>query len=241
VTSTAEERERAVRSVDERRWLSTWTPRLWSMWVLTRVNSTAGVSTKSRQTCCARSSPWRAASSRATGNVAGCPHFLWPSTSPWGDSEGEARCYPNESSPSFSRLPMEQAHQGLSPFTSEISSQRVTLRRLDTSSRSMTVRRGRLTKTDVQDAEAQVLRGGPRLLDRADAVIADVGYLALYDGQATIGDISSALAEDGLAFMGIVDQYLRPGDSLPVYGDALFVRLGSLPQVLEDSRMSSIL
>lgn len=150
-----------------------------------------------------------------------------------GDSEGSVDFYRSEFSPSSSLLPMGQAHKELFPFTSEITSEKVTLRMLDSYSHSMTIPGGLLIKIDVQGAEDQVLRGGPRLLDRADAVIAEVGYLALYDGQSTIGGISSARAEHGLTFMGFVDQYVRPGDSLPVYGDVLFVRPGSLTQVAE--------
>jgi len=136
-----------------------------------------------------------------------------------GDSEGSVDFYRSEFSMSSSLLPMGQAHKDLFPFTREITSEKVTLRMLDSFSHSITIRGGLLIKIDVQGAEAQVLRGGPRLLDRADAVIAEVGYFALYDGQATIGDISGLLAEHGLMFMG--------------YGDALFVRRGSLPQVAE--------
>ena len=149
-----------------------------------------------------------------------------------GDSEGEVDFYRSEFSPSSSPLSMGQAHKGLFPFTSEITFEKVTLRKLDSFAHSIMIRGGLLIKIDVQGAEAQVLRGGPRLLNRADAVIAEVGYLALYDGQATIGDIFSALAEHGLTFMGFVDQYVRPGDSLPVYGDVLFLRPGSLRQVV---------
>lgn len=145
-----------------------------------------------------------------------------------GDSEGEVDFYRSKFSPSSSLLPMGAAHKELFPFTSEITSEKVTLGTLDAFFGSITIRGGLLIKIDVQGAEARVLSGGRRLLDRADAVVAEVGYLALYDGQATIGAISGALAEHGLTFMGFVDQYVRPGDSLPVYGDVLFVRPASL-------------
>jgi FkbM family methyltransferase len=148
-----------------------------------------------------------------------------------GDSEGEVDFYRSEFSPSSSLLPMGQAHKELFPFTSGITCEKVTMKKLDSFSHRITIRGGLLIKIDVQGAEAQVLRGGPLMLDRADAVIAEVGYLALYDGQATIADISSALAEHGLTFMGFVDQCVRPGDSLPIYGDVLFLRPDSLTQV----------
>ena len=147
-----------------------------------------------------------------------------------GDSEGEADFYRSEFSPSSSLLPMAQTHKELYPFTSGITFETATVRKLDSYRDNITIRGGLLIKIDVQGAEARVLRGGPSLLDRADAVIVEVGYVGLYEGQAAIEDIITVLADHGLRFMGFVDQGVRPSDSLPVYGDVLFVRPESLPQ-----------
>jgi FkbM family methyltransferase len=153
-----------------------------------------------------------------------------------GESDGEVTMCRSDFSPSSSLLVMEAAHKDLYPFTSAISHEIVTLRRLDSFFESVVASGGLLVKIDVQGAEAQVLRGGRRLISRADAVIAEVGYLQLYRGQATIQEIASILGECGLVFMGIMEQIVRPEDSLPVYGDALFVRLSSLDRVAEGSR-----
>ena len=145
-----------------------------------------------------------------------------------GESDGEAEFFRSEFSPSSSLLRMGESHKELFPFTREVSTKTVTIMRLDSYLDDITVRGELLVKIDVQGAEAQVLRGGRRLLLSADAVLAEVGYFQLYDGQATIQEISGLLGESDFVFMGIVDQYLRPADSLPVYGDALFVRLTAI-------------
>jgi len=145
-----------------------------------------------------------------------------------GESDGEAVFFRSEFSPSSSLLSMGESHKELFPFTRVVTPQTVTLRRLDSYLDEITVRGGLFVKIDVQGAEAQVLGGGRRVLSGAVAVLAEVGYFSLYKGQTTLQEISGFLDDCGFAFMGMVDQYLRPSDSLPVYGDALFVRRASL-------------
>lgn len=141
-----------------------------------------------------------------------------------GESDGEATILRSEFSPSSSLLEMETAHKELYPFSAATSPETVALRRLDAYLDDIAIRGNLLVKIDVQGAEAQVVNGGRRLISRADAVIAEVGYLPLYRGQATIQQIAGLLHECGLGFMGIIDQIVRSSDSLPIYGDALFVR-----------------
>jgi len=145
-----------------------------------------------------------------------------------GDSDGKAEFFRSEFSPSWSLLQMGESHKELFPHTRKVSSDSVAVARLDNYCDHIAVRGGLLIKIDVQGAEAQVLKGGRRLLQSADAVLVEVGYLPPYDGQATIQEISELLDESGLVFMGTVDEYLRPADSLPMYGDALFVRLSAM-------------
>lgn len=145
-----------------------------------------------------------------------------------GESDGEVVFFRSEFSPSSSLLSMGESHKELFPYTRGVTREIVTVRRLDSYLDEISVRGGLLVKIDVQGAEAQVLKGGRQVLLGADAVLAEVGYFPLYKGQATIREISGLLEGCGFAFMGIVDQYLRPGDSLPVYGDALFISRAAL-------------
>lgn len=145
-----------------------------------------------------------------------------------GESDGEVVFFRSEFSPSSSLLSMGESHKELFPYTRGVTREIVTVRRLDSYLDEISVRGGLLVKIDVQGAEAQVLKGGRQVVLGADAVLAEVGYFPLYKGQATIREISGLLEGCGFAFMGIVDQYLRPGDSLPVYGDALFISRAAL-------------
>ncbi len=160
-------------------------------------------------------------------NMAGTPGFTAFNVA-LDETDGEATFFRSAFSASSSLLVMSESHKELFPFARDITSETVTRRRLDSYLSDITLRGGLLIKIDVQGAEAQVLKGGRGLLARAEAVLAEVGYLPLYEGQATIKELAGLLEECGLAFMGIMDQEVRPSDSLPVYGDALFIRRTAL-------------
>lgn len=172
--------------------------------------------------------------------IAGTPGFTAYNVA-LGESDGEAVFFRSGYSPSSSLLRMGEPHKGLFPYTRDIASQTVTLRRLDSYLDEITIRGGLLVKIDVQGAEAQVLKGGREVLSSADAVLAEVGYFPLYNGQSTIQEISGLLDEYGFTFMGMVDQYLRPSDSLPVYGDALFVSRAALERFAQVSASGSVM
>lgn len=148
-----------------------------------------------------------------------------------GETDDETEFFRSAYSESSSLLQMGESHKLLFPFTRDITTETVTLRRLDSYIDQITVRGGLMVKIDVQGAEARVLRGGRQVLSKADAVLAEVGYLPLYVGQATLQELAELLDDCGLTFMGTIDQNLRPGDSLPVYGDALFVRRATLQRL----------
>ena len=148
-----------------------------------------------------------------------------------GESDEETEFFRSAYSESSSLLRMGEPHKQLFPYTRDITTETVKLRRLDSYFDQITVRGGLMIKIDVQGAEARVLRGGRRVLSKADAVVAEVGYLPLYVGQATLRELAELLDDCGLTFMGTIDQNLRPGDSLPMYGDALFVRRATLQRL----------
>jgi FkbM family methyltransferase len=157
-----------------------------------------------------------------------------------GEQDGESEFFRSGSSPSSSLLPMSRLHKELFPSTRDVTPESVTVRRLDTFVDDVPIRGGLLIKIDVQGAETQVLKGGRLLLSRADAVLAEVSYLSLYEGQATFEEILGLLSGLEFQFVGMVDQYLRRTDSLPVFGDALFIKRAALEQCEASSASDAI-
>jgi FkbM family methyltransferase len=160
-------------------------------------------------------------------NMTGVPGFKAFNVA-LGETEGETCFFRSEFSASSSLLPMGALHKGLFPSSSSIVPETVTVRRLDSYASEIQIRGGLLVKIDVQGAEMRVLDGGRRLIGAADAVLLEAGFLSLYEGQATIEEILVLLSGLNFCFMGILNQYLRPRDSLPVYGDVLFVKRDAL-------------
>jgi FkbM family methyltransferase len=152
-----------------------------------------------------------------------------------GEADGVATFFRSQFSPSSSLLAMGEQHKLLFPYTRNVTPEMVTVRRLDSFIHELAINGGLLVKIDVQGAEAQIIEGGRIFLSQAAAVLAEVGYLPLYEGQATPRELLGLLDDLGFAFVGVVDQYSRPSDSLPVYGDALFVRRSALAQTRQIS------
>jgi hypothetical protein len=79
-----------------------------------------------------------------------------------------------------------------------------------------------LLKLDVQGAELQILQGGTRTLGHAKAIIAEVSFVELYEGQSSFSDLCAFLQAHGFTLHAL-------GASTPraralVQADALFMR-----------------
>lgn len=230
VASIAKQRDEAARLQRERwRWLETF-----GIGTLIDVGANTGQFAKQFRQVRPDSliysfEPLRDCFEELQRTMAGTPGFTAFNVA-LGETDGETEFFRSESSPSSSLLPMGELHKELFPFSSHTTVETVTVKRLDSYLQEILVRGSVLVKIDVQGAETQVLKGGRQFLSSADAVLAEVGYLSLYDGQATIQEILSLLNGLEFTFVGIVDQCLRPRDSLPIYGDALFVKRVALEQ-----------
>lgn len=82
-----------------------------------------------------------------------------------------------------------------------------------------------LLTIDVQGGELMVLRGGPRALRSAAAVLCEVQLIDLYDGAPREEDIDALLTACGLAPVDALYYELYEGDRrFPAWGDRLYVR-----------------
>lgn len=79
-----------------------------------------------------------------------------------------------------------------------------------------------LIKLDVQGYELEVLKGGVECLAAAKAVISEVAFVELYEGQHMFHDIVNFMASHGL-FVTSMGMNALPGTKM-LYADLLFVR-----------------
>ena len=82
---------------------------------------------------------------------------------------------------------------------------------------------------DIQGAEYEVLKGGPKALKSLLAIITEVEYLQIYEGQKLFADIDALLRTAQFQFIRLYNPQhwrLHPADPGPVLtvGEALFLR-----------------
>jgi FkbM family methyltransferase len=100
----------------------------------------------------------------------------------------------------------------------------VDLARLDDYRRERDLPFPDLIKLDVQGYELEVLKGGLDCLASAKAVISEVAFVELYEGQAEFHEIVGFMAAQGL-YLHAFGASSPPGTGL-LYSDVLFVRKG---------------
>ena len=121
-------------------------------------------------------------------------------------------------------LAMAERHKELFPFTASATTVLVEVERLDELLKDKDLLCPLLVKLDVQGFEDRVIEGGRATLDRASAVLTEVTFEPLYDGQASFNTTCRSLVELGFEFRGMWDQTYDENTGCPVFGDALFTR-----------------
>lgn len=142
-----------------------------------------------------------------------------------GDSRGDLDMFRHsEHTSSSSLLAATEASKTMYPFVSSQERVKVRIETLDD-----LLARGdivldplTLVKLDVQGYEDRVIRGGRKLLSRADAVILEVCIDPLYEHQARFHELVAELHGLGLSYAGNLDQHYA-ADGRCVFLDAMFV------------------
>jgi len=94
---------------------------------------------------------------------------------------------------------------------------------------------GELLKLDAQGAELEILRAAPRTLaERTVAIVAEISFLDIYQGQPRFSDLERFLAGRGFTFYGFLalqgwsrkflDKRRTRGRERLCFGDAVFLR-----------------
>lgn len=141
-----------------------------------------------------------------------------------GDQIGTIEMFENEYNESSSILPMLDRHRELWPHTKRTQPIKIPITTLDQFSREHSLAGPIFLKIDVQGFELNVLKGAVETLKRVSAVVAEVNFEALYEGQASFPDILNFLSENGLRFTDFSDEMRRPAGGRLIYADAVFER-----------------
>jgi FkbM family methyltransferase len=119
---------------------------------------------------------------------------------------------------------MTQLHKDAFPVSAGHSVEMVEVKRLDDVLRGFGLKPEILIKIDVQGYEDKVIAGAPETIDKAKAIIVEVSFRELYEGQPLFETIFEMLSAKGFKYMGNLYQLLNPVDGAPLQADALFVR-----------------
>lgn len=141
-----------------------------------------------------------------------------------GDRNDTVEIHRSEYSQSSSLLRMANLHKEAFPDSAGESSETVDVKRLDDALSGLELRPEILIKIDVQGYEDRVIAGAQNTISRSKAIIAEVSFRELYEGQALFDGIYSLLKDRGFIYMGNLYQLLNPLDGAPLQADALFVR-----------------
>lgn len=139
------------------------------------------------------------------------------------DQAGEVDFEVNDFSPSSSVLPVAEMAREAFPYTAHTRKTRVNLTTLDSWVRQHTLQEPLLVKMDVQGLEDRVIRGGPATLARSAAVISEVSFAGMYEGQALFDDVYARLRALGFRCAGMVEPLYHPGTGEILQADAIFL------------------
>lgn len=141
-----------------------------------------------------------------------------------GDRNETVEIHRSSYAQSSSLLPMAQLHKDAFPVSAGHTVEMVEVKRLDDVLRDFELKPEILIKIDVQGYEDKVIAGAPETLDKAKAIIVEVSFRELYEGQPLFETIFEMLSGKGFRYFGNVYQLLNPVDGAPLQADALFVK-----------------
>lgn len=175
-------------------------------------------------------------------------------------TSGGARLHCLSAASNSSLLPVNPAFPGryVMPKWQEIASRQVRARSLDEvlfSDRAQEPHWGEILKLDTQGTEHDILLGAPRTLTlRTVAVLAEVSFCEIYQGQKLFSDIESLLRQAGFSFYGLtqihtrsrrlLDKRLEAGRERIFQADAVFFKdplPGAPHPVILDERARAVL
>ncbi len=126
--------------------------------------------------------------------------------------------------PSSSFRKMAALHKENYPWTAGNEPVTVKVETLDGVAATLDLADPILLKIDVQGYEDQVLAGGKTTCGRAAAIIIEVSFETLYEGQPLFDDIYRTLTGMGLVYKGDLEETAERNSGRNLYADAIFLR-----------------
>ena len=141
-----------------------------------------------------------------------------------GNESGKKRMFRNEYSLSSSILPMAEAHKEAFTNTKNEFEEYITIDTLDNVFKKIKIKGPILVKIDVQGFEKEVIKGGQKIISKADMIILETSFVPLYKNAPLFGDIYESLKNLGFNYQGSFDQLPSPQDGRILQQDSIFVR-----------------
>lgn len=141
-----------------------------------------------------------------------------------GDRDETVEIHRSSYAQSSSIRQMAQLHKDAFPASAGHTVEMVEVKRLDDVLRDFELKREILIKIDVQGYEDKVIAGATETIDKAKAIIVEVSFRELYEGQPLFETVFGLLSGRGFKYFGNLYQLLSPIDSAPLQADALFVK-----------------
>ncbi len=140
-----------------------------------------------------------------------------------GDKQEKIIFWLNEYSPSSSILRMDR-HTKHFDFAIKQNQIEIQLEQLDTYAHYIDLSKPYLVKIDVQGYEDRVILGGPKIISGAQAIITEVSFISMYEGQVLFNHIYALLKAHGFKYVGNYEQLYSPVNNEILQADAIFVK-----------------
>jgi FkbM family methyltransferase len=144
-----------------------------------------------------------------------------------GDTNGKTIIHRHNFSPASSLLKVSNMSMEAYPYLGRSNEEVIEIKRLDDFivSDEYFLEPEILIKMDVQGFEDRVIKGGEKTFKLAKVIISEISFQELYEGQQFFDGIYNQVINLGFYLKGIVGPELNPNDGLPLYADAIFVKI----------------
>ena len=139
-----------------------------------------------------------------------------------GNRDGVTAFTVNAEDASSSILPMSKQMKRSFPQLEETKTIEVPIRRLDGILEGQIYPDDLIIKIDAQGIEDEIIRGGAQTFRRAKAIIIEMSFVPMYDGQALFEEVHALLADLGHRFTGIKNQICTVSERRPLFAHCVY-------------------